>query len=131
VALDRDQLVGALADQVGGPAQDPGPVTGGHPRPRPLLERLAGVAHGGVDVGRVGLHHRGEDLPVRRVDHVAAGAARTVARLAAHVEPAGREGLCRVAHVAVLFIRVPDEAAVCCGHRHAVNGQRRPTSEEP
>ena len=94
VALDGDQLVGPLADQVGGAAQDPGPVAGGRPRPRPALEGLAGVAHGMVDVRGVGLHHRGEDVAVGGVDHVAPRAGRALMPASADEQLSGRESLC-------------------------------------
>jgi hypothetical protein len=98
VALDGDQLVGPLADQVGRAAQHPGPVAGRRPWPRPGLEGLARSAHRGIHVGGVGLNHRGEDVTVGGVDHVAPGAGASVAPGAADVEPAGCEGHCLVVH---------------------------------
>ena len=78
--------------------QDAGPVAGRHPRPRAVVERLAGVAYGDVDVRGVGLHHRGEDLPGRGVDHVAPHAGVSIAPGAADEQLSGRELVCLLTH---------------------------------
>ncbi len=44
-----------VAHELGGPGQDRAPLGGGHVRPRPVVDGLAGGGHGPVDVGVLGL----------------------------------------------------------------------------
>ena len=72
------ELLGVLENEVGEPVQQRAALGPAHPRPRPLVERLAGRANRTVRLGRTTERHLGPRPLGPRVD---GGEPRTVGRL--------------------------------------------------